>query len=135
MSRLPEASPQQGQAKKQSSSRITVTRRLALSWTRWRQSRREKRERRQVEKLARTMGPVMQALLMEAMVPMAEALTRLDQRQQETYRQVRLLQTYQPETKELLLEILQSLQPSAEQVIAQEIGLHPQPISFPSSGS
>ena len=142
MSRLPEASPQQGRVKKQSSSRTTVTRRLALSWTRWRQSRREKRLARQRAKMERLLRP----LLLEALTPVAQAMSRLEQRQQEALTpvlrleqqhqaKVRLEQAQLAETRELLVEILQSLQPPAEQVIAQQVGLSAPPTWGPSSES
>jgi hypothetical protein len=64
-------------------------------------------------------------LLMEAMFPLAEALHRQDS----------LHSQYQAETRELLLEVLNSLQPSAEQQIYPRIGQPPPRSSFPSLAS
>lgn len=71
-------------------------------------------------------------LLLEALTPLAQALQRLDSRQQESNQdQVMLL----AEHREMLVEVLQSLQPSVQEQIFQPTG---QPVStryYPSSVS
>lgn len=135
MSRRPEASPRRGRVKRLSSSRLTAMLRSALSWMLSLPSR--ARARRQARRQARTEA-ALKPLLWEALVPMAEALLRLEHLYQEQHRQLLrqvMLASQQPETKELLLEILQSLQPSPDLVISQRLGLPTQPPSRPSSAS
>lgn len=99
-------------------------RRSLHSWTRWRQRRLERKQR----------------LLLEAMDPL---LTRLQVRQleQEEWQEkvetllellVRKHQEATAESRELLLELLQSQQPSPEEQIVQLLG---QPTLLPSSPS
>lgn len=112
-----------------------ATQRLRASWTRWRRSRRERRLHRRQEKAALLLTP----LLYQALTPVAEAMVRLDSRQQETQRylerQVQALRLEQLEQTELLREILSSLQPTAEEQIGQLLGQPLPPISSPSSAS
>lgn len=111
---------------KRSSSRprLRATRRLRASWTRWS----ETRLRRRQEKAARLLRP----LLLEALVPVAQAMERLELRQQETRH---LVEQLQQEQTELLLEVLQALTPPAHREIARQIGLPPPLTSSPSSAS
>lgn len=106
-----------------SSSRPTVMRRLAHSWTRWRQKRRTLRLVKQQERMDLLVRP----LLMEALTPVAQAMQRLDHQQQQTRALLEQLVLREPatapETKELLLEVLQTLQPPPEVEIAQRLGL------------
>lgn len=92
------------------------------------------------------MDLLLRPLLLEALTPVAQAMTRLEQRQQETQAlvlrleqqhqaKVRLEQVQLLETRELLKEILQSLQPPPELVIAQQLGLPTPPPSSRSSAS
>lgn len=66
-------------------------------------------------------------LLLEALVPVAQAMARLEERQQETRALVEHLasrsQETAPETRELLLEVLNSLQPPPVQELSQRLGL------------
>jgi hypothetical protein len=109
--------------------------RLARSWTRWRQSRRQARLLRRQEEMRLLLTP----LLYQALTPVAEAMARLDSRQQETrQRQQELLlmvEARHRETQELLLEILSSLQPTAQEQIVPLLGPPPLPTSSPSSAS
>ena len=118
-----------------SSSRPTVMRRLAHSWTRWRQKRRT----RQLVKQQERMDLLVRPLLMEALTPVAEAMQRLDLQQQQTRALLEQLvlkeQATPPETKELLLEVLQTLQPPPEVEIAQRLGLPLRQSSSPGSVS
>lgn len=103
-------------------------RRLAHSWTLWRQRRATARILRQQVKARLTLEP----LLLEALTPVAEAMRRLDQRQQETRQLLQTMlaehqQRESQETRELLLEILNSLQPPPELEISRAIGLSAPP--------
>ena len=122
----------------------TATQRLALSWTRWLLTRAQKAEARRRAKLE----PVLRPLLLEALTPVAEAMARLEARQQESQLLVlrsleRLEHPRLPtqeqqmlmEQKELLLEVLNSLQPPPEREIAQQLGLPLPPTSPRSSVS
>lgn len=131
MSRLPSptASP---------SPRVTL--RSALSWKHWRRSLRlrrlarlERRFRLRQERAALLLSPLWEqqlrplvqevTLLRKLTLQTEQALTRLEQ----------VVEQRPPEeTRELLLEILSSLQPSPEAEIAQRLGL---PLSSPSSPS
>lgn len=114
------------QPRKRSSSRPPVMQRLRHSWTRWCQTRREKRAAR----LAARLAPVLQQALSPVagmLVAQAERLDNLEgsqlllsQQQQALHR---LLESSQPEISSLLLELLSSLQPTAEQQISQRLGL------------
>lgn len=124
--------------------------RLRASWTRWRLSRMRRRQQRLREKLAPVLAPILAEALEQLAHPMVLAMGRLDDRQQETLsvslqvsqqlmvlpEQLQAVQV-QPmaELKELLVEILSSLQPPAEQQIGQLLGQPLQPISSPSSAS
>ena len=83
------------------------------------------------------MEELLTPLLYQALTPVAEAMARLDSRQQETRQVLQALvempRQQDPETKELLLEILNSLQPPAEQEIVQLVGRRTPPRSSPSS--
>lgn len=72
------------------------------------------------------------ALLLEALQPVAEAMRRLDQRI--LVSQMQQVELHQ-ESKELLLEVLSSLQPSALTQLSPLIGLPSQPHSSRSSAS
>ena len=101
--------------------------RLRASWTRWRQSRRTRRQERQQKRARKVLHP----LLLEALTPVALAMQRLEDRQTETralVEQLALRPTQEQETQELLLEILNSLQPPPELEIARALGL-PRPPS------
>lgn len=128
-------SRQERPSRKASSSRPTVTSRLALSWTRWRQSRRERRLAKRRAELELLLTP----LLFRALTPAADAMKRLDQRQVQTQRLLEEVAIRQvnlhSETKELLLEILNSLQPPPSQEISRLVGLPTPPTSHPSSAS
>lgn len=117
-----------------SNSLSTAMRRSVHSWTRWRQKRRQLRLQRKQEKLRLLLTP----LLLEALTPVAQAMQRLEERQLETrlLLQQQLASPATPqETRELLLEVLSSLQPPAELVISQQLGLPLPPRSYPSSVS
>lgn len=109
---------------------------------RWRLARRQKALARRRAELAEVLNP----LLMAALVPMAEAMSRLDQRQQETQglvlrleqqhqAKVRLEQVQLVETRELLTEVLNSLQPTAEEQLVPQLAPSMRPRSSPSSVS
>lgn len=101
-----------------SSSLRRGTLRLRASWTRWWATRREHRQERLARKWQRRLLP--------ALLPVAEAMQRLESRQREILlllEQVALRPVSDPEEKQLLLEILQSLHPPPEQEIARSLGL------------
>lgn len=105
--------------------------RSALSWTRWRQ----KKALRQWEMEQRLLLQIrlqQRMLLLEALTPMAEALQRLDNLQQQQWQKTHLHLLTQ---EELLMEILNSLQPPAQEQIFPQIGLQTPRVSFPSSVS
>lgn len=125
------------------SSRITVIWRSVLSWMHWSRRRAAREEtlrlrqleeievllrqqeiklRDREERLLELAELSQRRLLMEAMFPLAEALHRQDS----------LHSQQQAELRELLLEMLNSLQPSAEQQISPLIG---QNLRIPSSQS
>lgn len=127
-------------------SRITEIWLSLLSWMRWRQRRvareetlrlrqleemevllrrQEIKARDREERLLSLSEISLRALLMEAMLPLADALRRQDQMHLAQY----------TELQELLLEVLNSLQPTAEEQISQQIGQHLQTISSPSLAS
>lgn len=127
--------------RKQLRSRITAIWLSVLSWMHWRRRRAEKRElqerlqaRRQQEQLEQ-----IRLLLWDLAMPLAEALGRLDHHQQLTRSKVQVmgqeLKELRSRQEELLLEILQSTQLSAEQQMFPLIGLPPQLTSSPSSGN
>lgn len=95
---------------------------LECSWTRWSVRRRT----REQERWQRRLSPPLHLLL----TPALQRLDRLELQHQEI---LRLLQG--SEQTELLLEILNSLQPSPSQEIAQVLGLPTPPPSFRSSAS
>lgn len=101
----------------------------ALSWTRWHQRKRQRQwetERRLLlEHRLQT-----RLLLLEALTPMAEALQRLDDRQRGAQQMQHKHLKYQ---EELLMEVLNSLQPPASQQIFPPNGRSPQTSIFPSS--
>ena len=83
---------------------------------------------------------------MAALVPMAEAMARLDQRQVQLLRLLEetsllvaetrsLPPQTAPETRELLLEILNSLQPPPEQEIISLLSGPPRPPTSPPSSA
>lgn len=132
--------PEQSRAlsPRQSSSRAPVTRRLAHSWTRWLRNRREARELRRRRKALVRLAPY-QAALANQLAPLLqhqqETLLVLGQLQEQLAALVEMPERRHQETKELLVEVLQTLQPPPEQVIVQQLGLPPLLKSFPSSGS
>jgi len=71
-------------------------------------------------------------LLLEALTPMAEALQRLDNLQRTATQQLDKRLQYQ---EELLMEVLNSLQPPAQEQIFPQIGPQTPRASFPSSVS
>lgn len=77
--------------------------------------------------------------LWELAVPLAEALQRLDHSQQLTRSRVQVMQQQQVEMRnqqeQLLLEILQGQQPSAQTQLSPLLGLPPHQMSYPSSVS
>ena len=98
----------------------------------------ERRQARLRARLAPVLVPLLQEQLELLAHPMVLAMGRLDDRQQETLlvsRQVfqvtEQLQVHQPmaEVKELLLEILASLQPTVEEQLSPLIGQPLPPIS------
>jgi hypothetical protein len=114
-------------------SRIRVTWRFPPSWTRWtptnRRIRRQLRLEQELEQreqelqlLQEQIKAMLQALLLEALVPMAAAMQRQDSQQLQQHQEIR----------ELLLEVLGSLQPTAESSIFRQLGL-PQPPRLPPS--
>jgi len=105
--------------------------RSALSWTHWRQ----KKALRQWEMEQRLLLQIrlqQRMLLLEALTPMAEALQRLDNLQRTAEQQQHKHQQYQ---EELLMEVLNSLQPPAQEQIFPQIGQQTPRVSFPSSVS
>lgn len=103
----------------------------ALSWTHWRQ----KRALRQWEWEQRLLLQIrlqQRMLLLEALTPMAEALQRLDNLQRTAQQQQHKHLQYQ---EELLMEVLNSLQPPASQQIFPPNGRSPLTSIFPSSES
>lgn len=88
----------------------------------------------------------LQAKLLPVVQPMAQAMQRLDQRQQETALMLQELLKRQPataehltrqhqETLDLMVELLNSLQPTAEEQIDRAIGPLPLPTTYRSSES
>lgn len=101
-----------------------------------------RRQERLRAKLAPVLAPILQQHLEQLAHPMVLAMGRLDDRQVQISDRLMLLPTEpvqieQPmaELKDLMLEILASLQPPPEQVIAQQLGLPLPPTSRRSSGS
>lgn len=114
----------------------TATQRFRASWTRWRQRRAAERLLRQQEAARQLLTP----LLLEALTPVAQAMSRLSDRQQETQQWLERLTAQQTpaqaELRDLLMEVLQTLQPPAEQQIHSLLsGPPPLPSSSPSSAS
>lgn len=144
-------------SRRRSSSSLPAMQRLRASWTRWRRRRTEQRLLRQQAAARQLLEPVLVEALQALAVPMAEAMARLSDRQLETQRWLeRLAATQVPlarwqeqvaakvsldlqglqELKDLQLEILQALQPPAEQQLASLLsGPAPLPSSPPSSES
>lgn len=69
-------------------------------------------------------------LLLEALTPMAEALQRLDNLQRDSQQ---IQHKHLKQQEELLMEVLNSLQPPASQQIFPLIGPQTPQVSFPSS--
>ena len=128
--------------RKQLRSRITVIWRSVLSWMHWRRRARAREQQREERLLRLVLWQVadqlerqqiqlrelelqQRRLLVEAMTPLAAALQRQDS----------LRSQQQAELKELLLEVLNSQQPSALTQLSPLIGLPPHQSSYPSSGS
>jgi pullulanase/glycogen debranching enzyme len=111
--------------------RLQEMRRSVLSWMHWRQ-RKAQRQWETEQRLLLQIRLQHRMLLLEAMVPLAEALQRLDNLQRTAQEQQHKHLQYQ---EELLLEVLNSLQPSASQQIFQRIGPQMRPPSYPSSAS
>ena len=96
-------------------SRITETWHLVLSWMHWRRRKAIRQRQEQDAREFRMLQLVEQRqkqLLLEALTPMAEAMKRLDQRILASQMQGVELDQGQ---RELLLEVLNSLQPTASQ--------------------
>ncbi|MGV0949425.1 MAG: hypothetical protein ACOYB3_02045 [Azonexus sp.] len=124
-----------------------------LSWMRWSQRRQERRELEKELLLAQirlelsqlhlrvldSLAVQQRAQLWELAIPLAEAVGRLDHHQQLTRKRVQVMQAQQVEMRnqqeQLLLEILQATQLSAEQQMFPLIGLPTQLPSLPSSGN
>lgn len=115
------------------------TLRSVLSWKRWhrslrlrRQARLERRFRLRQERAALLLNPLWE----QHLAPQQQLLQNLLDLQWELQRRLAMLeQSPSPELaehRELLLEILSSLQPRPEAEIAQRLGL---PLSSPSSPS
>ena len=128
------------------SSRTWATLRSALSWMHWsrrRQARLELQQRRQEDRILLTLQGLLEAhrlhllaeqraLLWEMALPLAEALHRLDQKQQAGQMQTQAdVGNSLAVTEELLLEILQGLMPP----VHQQLGLSTPPPSHPSWAS
>lgn len=120
-------------------SRITETWHLVLSWMHWRRRKairqRQEEEARDLRQEARlrqllweTLLPQLRAeqraQLLEALHPVAEAMKRLDQRILAS--QVQAVELDQGQ-RELLLEVLNSLQPTASQQLLPRLGSTPPP--------
>lgn len=124
------------------SSSRRVTLRSALSWRHWlrslrarRLARLERRFRLRQERAALLLGPLWEqhlAPLVEMQLRQQELLRELMLRQAEVDSRTLAVSPLQQEQKELLLEILSSLQPSPQVEIARQLGL---PLSSPSSPS
>lgn len=116
---------------KQWSSRLRAMWLSVLSWMRWSQ-RRTQRRWEEEQRLLLQMRLQQRMLLMEALTPMAEALQRLDnlQRQgsQQQYEHLKYLE-------ELLMEVLNSLQPPVSQQIFPQTGQPMQRVTSPNSES
>jgi hypothetical protein len=91
------------------------------------------RERRLARRQAKA-ELLLRPLLLQALTPVAEAMARLEQAHQQQHLQVLRtlapLLEQQPETRELLLEVLQATQPRPETELAQRLGL-PQRLILP----
>lgn len=105
--------------------------RSALSWTHWRQKK-ALRQWEMEQRLLLQMRLQQRMLLLEALTPMAEALQRLDNLQRTATQQLDKRLQYQ---EELLMEVLNSLQPPAQEQIFPQIGQQTPRVSFPSSVS
>ena len=112
----------------------TAIRRSVHSWTLWRRSRKEKALARKQAKLARVLTPLLTEAMDQALTPVAEAMMRLDNSQLQMLQMLQLAQT-QPEIKELLTEVLNSLHPSPAEEIFQRAGTLRLPTSRLSSES
>ena len=110
------------------------TLRSALSWMHWRRRARENRLLELEMRLVRLEAQILRnqrSLLWEALQPVAQAAHRLDQCQQVNQQETHSLLKQQ---EELLMEVLNSLQPSArEQLLSLPAGRSKQAPSFPSS--
>ena len=130
---------------KQWSYRTWVMLLSVLSWMRWFRTRLELNRRRQRELQVQQelrLRQEMRMALLEALTPLAEALHRLDSRQQETHlrlanlgQQLLQVQAENRQLEELLTEVLQGQQPTADQQIFPRIGPHLPTSTFLSSGS
>ena len=106
--------------------RLWVTLRSALSWTHWRQKKAQK-QWAEKQLFLLELQQQQRMLLLEALTPMAEALHRLDSLQQTSHQRQHKHLRHQ---EDLLMEVLNSLQPPASQQIFPQIGpLTPPPIS------
>ena len=94
------------------------TLRSALSWTHWRQKK-ELKQLQMQQRLLLELRLQQRMLLLEALTPLAAALQRLDNLQQQQWQKTHLHLLIQ---EDLLKEILQSLQPTADQQIYLRIG-------------
>lgn len=110
---------------------------LRRSWTSWSRKRATRRQDRKRAKQEQRLAP-----LLEILLPIA---LHLETQQEQIERLLVLTEgltqrpapepTTPPETRELLLEILQTMQPPPEQAIFQQLGLRPRVPSSPSSVS
>lgn len=116
------------------SSRIRETWRSVLSWMHWRR----RRLHRELEKREQLLDAIqlllaaqrhrmledVQTLMLEAMSPMAEAMQRQDSLLRTEMEDVQtMLMRHQDETRDLLTEVLQTVQPNPDQVIRTRVGL------------
>lgn len=105
--------------------------RSALSWTHWRQKKAQQRWEWE-QRLLLQIRLQQRMLLLEALTPMAEALQRLDNLQQQQWQKTHLHLLTQ---EEMLQEVLNGLMPLAEQQIFPRIGLPLPTTTSPSSVS
>lgn len=95
----------------------------ALSWMRWRQ-RKAQRQWEMEQRLLLELKLQQRMLLMEALTPLAQALQRMDNLQQQQWQKSHLHLMTQ---EEMLQEVLNGLMPLAEQQIFPRIG-QPMPV-------
>jgi hypothetical protein len=110
-----------------SSSLVRATWHSLHSWTQWPQQRSLRRAQEQ-EAMLRRLLEVTLAAMDQALEPLEQALVTIEDSQDRDRDTVNLC-------RELLLEVLSSLQPTAQEQIFRELGQPPLPISPPGSES